>query len=510
MFLAVFVPLIPANWYLASTSFFGRISDLPEYYAASWLILNGHGADIYVLEKIAAAENTLFPSMAGRVVPLFMSPPITVLIAPLALIPVEICHYIWCALLVASIAGAVFVLGKLWNLSLEERLVLWIFLSTFGPVFESIRIAQIAPFMLLALSCSLYFLAKEPLTRSVPASPHASATDAEPADPSSPASTADAEPSDPSSPTPAADAEPTTAYSPKRAASTFAAACFLALLSCKPQILIPILVALAGAGRYKVLSQTIGLIVALALASLLLITPSGWANYQALLSACVNDMAIMHADQNPTVRGQLLRFFLGAAPLVSSLTGGVYLLALGVIFWINRRFRKGVEAGSKRNKAGLNGNRAGSNGNKAGSNGNEEGSNGNEDWLLVVVLTLALGLVCSQYLMTYDVLMLIPAIAVFAKRKLYGRFSPLIFVPAVFIGIVYMLPFYSYIHYGWLLKGEVLNPFFVALLYFAILLAATPFVVAPLASSLATPLGVTPLDVTPFPTGNTEELPTDD
>lgn len=438
--LAVCVPLIPASWYQASASFFGRVSDLPEYYAASWLILNWRGADIYVLQQIAAAENKLFPSMSGRVVPLFMAPPVSVLVAPLALVPVEVCHYMWCALLVLSIAMTVVVIANVFSFSLEQRLLAWIFLCAFGPVFESIRIGQIAPFLLLAFSCALYFLGKEPLTRTASAaSLDSPTTNVEPADPCSRASAVEV------GRPPAVEVEPVGASSPRgRPEGTFWAAFFLALLSCKPQILIPVMVALAGAGMYKVLSLTILFIAALALASLILLGLAGWQNYLSLLSNCFSDISIMHADQNPTVRGQLLRLLAGSSPslqfVVSTLSGCVYLLALGTIYWINRRHReKAFE----------------------------------QDWLASVVLTLPLGLVFSPYLMAYDVLLLVPALAIFSGRKLYARLSPLVVLPAVFIGLVYMLPFYSFVHYDWLLKGALLNPFFFALLYFGLLLAVT-------------------------------------
>lgn len=471
--LGVFVPLIPTSWYLTSASFFGRVSDLPEYYAASWLILNGRGADIYVLQQIAATENILFPSMSGRVVPIFMAPTASMLIAPLALVPVQLCHYLWCAFLVASIALAVLVIANVFRLSLEQRLLAWIFLCTFGPVFESIRIGQIAPFLLLALGCALYFLAKEPLTRTTPASSVDSpTTGVEPADPSAQTSAGRVEQAGSISQPQAVEAPPakasarTTAMSSsapqERALSSFGAACFLALLSCKPQVLIPVMVALAGAGRYRVLFQTLVFIVALALVSLILIGPTGWQNYVSLLSGCFNEMSIMHADQNPTLRGQLLRLLTDSSQrsLVALVSGCAYLLALGAIFLINRRFRE--SGGSKETSI-----------TQAG--GALPALRDGGDWLVVMVLTCPLGLVCSQYLMTYDVLLLVPALAIFARKKLYARLSPFVVLPAVFLGVVYMLPFYSFVHYGWILKGALWNPFFFALLYWALLLAVTAF-----------------------------------
>lgn len=266
----------------ASASF-SKVSDLPEYYAVSKLVLSGHGVDTYSLQQQVATEQAYFPELNGRVIGFFVPPFALPWVVPVGLIPVEIVRYVWKALLVASLGLSVWMTARLFQL--DKKGIFWLIAVTgfSGCVYEALRIDQLACFLLLAMMICIWALKKD-----------------RPA----------------------------------------IAALSLAFLLLKPQEVLPFLVYLVGGKRYRVLLMFLGIAAAVALVGVLEIGGlPGLHNYQKLMSEAVENSSFLQSDLSPTLRGQLYRLLPQAKTISTIVSSGVLLMALAVILWAGRKFR---------------------------------------------------------------------------------------------------------------------------------------------------------------------------
>lgn len=260
---------------------FGRVNDLPEYYAAARLFVENRAADIYRLQVFYPYQQELFPMLGTRGIGLFLPPLAVPLLAPLALIPLNLAPQLWTATISVALVAAIFLLARFFEI--RGQGLKWLIGLTLlsGPACEALRIGQIAPFLLLAFVGFLHFA---------------------------------------------------------RANKIAAAALMLALFVLKPQQMFPLAIFLIGARKFKLLAGAAGIVIALTLISLPFFGIDGYLQYINVVTDKANLLA-MRPDFNPTVRGQFLRFF-GLQSHLPTIAGIVCLLVFTIFaFLLGRKYK---------------------------------------------------------------------------------------------------------------------------------------------------------------------------
>jgi hypothetical protein len=375
--LAIVSPIIPALMLLGGMANPARVSDLPEYYSAVELIKNGLGSQIYVWEKIAPLEHLQFPGMGERMVGLFVPPPAVPLLMPLAWIPLAQALLVWTFILLLALLASIFVLRQLFALSLTETLMVWSVLSISGPAYEALRIGQLAPILLLGFSLACLLL---------------------------------------------------------RRGATSVAAIPLSVLFLKPQELLPFVVFMIGAGKYKPVAVLIAIAGLLTVAAFGLIGMEGFHNYSQLMSFSMLHTQGMQPELSATLRGQLLRFWPDAHAIVTPLSTAVLLVSLLLILFLGWRFR------------------------------------GKQDWLTAALIgAMPLGLLTSLHCHDYDLILLAPSLLALMKSSAARYIPAWLKLAGILAAPLFLLPAYIFVHYHGLLNGGMLvNPLFVVLLIFSV------------------------------------------
>lgn len=372
--LAVPVWVIPLALHL-----FPAVNDLPEYYAAATLALSGKGAGIYDLSLLGAEQHRLFPAMGQRVVGLFIPPFSLPLLLPVALLPVNLAPVLWMGLLALATAASCVLLRKIFNLSKVATLWTIALLSLSGPLFEVFHIGQLAPFLLLSFCGTLLYLARGQDTK-----------------------------------------------------AGFA----LVLLLLKPQEILPVLLYLTAAKKWKPVAIVAGTAAVLGALSFVLVGMEGWRNYFKLVGDSTN-VVFMQPELSSTVRGQLMRIP-GLSPQITSVTSIVALVVVsGIIGYSGWRLR-----GSLRG---------------------------------LLFIAVPLGLLSSLHCHDYDLLLLTPSVIALTKFPPAAKMNSLVAMTALLSSGIIMLPIYIIVHYQWLLTGGVVNPQFIVLLFWAVCLAVFAF-----------------------------------
>ncbi|HEY9870437.1 MAG TPA: glycosyltransferase family 87 protein [Candidatus Obscuribacterales bacterium] len=276
---AVLAPVIPVLLIVQSRAYFGQVSDLPHFYAAARLILAGQGAQIYNVDILGAAEHQLFPEMGQRVVRMHMPPLAVPLLVPLGMLPVGVVDGVWTTTLVLALVASVVALKRIFALSAIQALWLSAVLSIWGPAFEAVRIGQLAPLQLLALSLAVGGFRK---------------------------------------------------------GQDLLAGLLLSILLLKPQQLIPLAVYLIGCRRYRAIAALVASSAVLAVLSLVLFGPGAYQTYFGQLAGSVEQSIWLQPELNPTFRGQLLRIFPYARTAVAMVSFALAVVALAAIFMVGR------------------------------------------------------------------------------------------------------------------------------------------------------------------------------
>lgn len=263
---------------IGSLQNFGKVNDLPQYYAAADMLMNGHAASIYDFRALFQREFQLFPSLA-RGIGLFLPPPAVLILAPLVLLPAAAAPLVWTVLLVVATGLSLALLSRHFKLSKDS--VLWLIGMSLlsGPVVESLRLGQLAPLMLLAVTLFLIGARK---------------------------------------------------YA--------GAGLYLLFLLLKPQQLLPILVCCCGAFRKRLMATTFAGIILLAAASWFIFGQSAMQSYIHAVMDPAN-LDLMQPQLNPTVRGQMMRIFGPTAAIVSWIAAASLLAAVCLIALIGYRNR---------------------------------------------------------------------------------------------------------------------------------------------------------------------------
>jgi Glycosyltransferase family 87 len=271
-----FAPQIPA-----------AVSDLPEYYASSYMLDHGNGAALYLPGEICALEHRLFPGMGERCMVMFSPPPGLIWLAPISLLPLKYAFALWTGVLVCLLSAAVIMIARFCRLT--ERQTLWfaaaICLS--GPLFEAFKTGQLGIVLLFGFTGMLIMLEQK---RYVPA------------------------------------------------------ALFASLLLLKPHYFLPFFACLLGARQYRAILHLFVMLLVASLIAWWLIGQSGFEQFAWLIKTGSTQTELMNPESTVTLRGQLLRLGLlnlswwqpAAATLIAEI---VYGIMIACAFFIGNKLR---------------------------------------------------------------------------------------------------------------------------------------------------------------------------
>lgn len=261
-----------------SLQFFNKINDLPEYFVAAKLALEGNAPSIYKAAEFYAAQERFFPG-GGHGVLLFLPPPAIVWLLFLALIPASLAPAIWTVALSLSLIAALVLIARFYSLRFIDATLLWSATLFSGPAVDAVRIGQLAPLLLLAFVILLFSLID---------------------------------------------------------GSAVTAGVALSFFLCKPQQIIPFAVFLLANRKFAPFAVAGGIATVFSIASLALLGADTFNNYLHLIADPAS-LKIMQPELNPTFKGQLLRLF-GAENSAVSLTSYAMLAASSLfIFFLGRR-----------------------------------------------------------------------------------------------------------------------------------------------------------------------------
>ena len=266
-----------------SLAFFNTINDLPEYYVAAQLALQGKGPLIYIAPEFYAWQDKFFPG-GGHGVLLFIPPPGIIWLLPLALIPAASAPLVWTALLELILMTALILLMRFFRLNFLNSLLLWCFTFFSGAAVDAVRIGQIAPILLLTFTFLLMGLTE---------------------------------------------------------GSAVAAGVALSFFMCKPQQIVPFAIYILGNKKFKPIVIAGAITILFTLGSLLLVGGETYQNYFQLI-ADPNSIKIMQPELNPTIKGQLARL-LGVGSFAVKMAGEICFAISSVMIFLLARKQNGKE-----------------------------------------------------------------------------------------------------------------------------------------------------------------------
>lgn len=135
--------------FYASLAYFNNINDFPEYFSTGSLLKAGKALRIYDLASQFQQQQLDFPGFRQPGVGFFLAPTALPFAFLISLLSPNLAKTIWSISLLLS-APAICILLKTW-LRLQWSSLLWLVavVCSNGPLFESIRIGQPGPFLLL-------------------------------------------------------------------------------------------------------------------------------------------------------------------------------------------------------------------------------------------------------------------------------------------------------------------------------------------------------------------------
>lgn len=259
-------------------------NDLPAFYAAAKLVLSGQAASIYSPDTIIGLEQQIFPGLQDRQLPILHPPFALFTMAPIGLLNLNSVFGVWLGILFVLVIASVVVLCRTFQLSLTCSLWVFAVVCIAGPTWESLRIGQLSPFILLMLTVVVWAI---------------------------------------------------------KSNKAWLAGLMLALAFGKPQDVLPLLVFFVGVGRWKEIAWFLVFLTVMAIASVLLFGLDSYGNYLRLLVHPFRD-AWLQPQVDATVRGQLLRIFPSYWHVINTFSTALMLVVWGAIFALGRMYRNSV------------------------------------------------------------------------------------------------------------------------------------------------------------------------
>lgn len=354
---------------------FAQISDLPEFYAPMKMIVAGSGSQIYVIPELSHIEQFYYPSAARAVVTLFTPPFGLPYFLPLAALPSDLAPAVWKFFLAASLFIGIAFLRAAFKLSFAATCWLTAVVCFSGCAYEALRIDQVSTPIFMCFSAAIWALKNN---------------------------------------------------------RPYLAAFALSGLLCKPQEILPFIIFLVGARRYKTVGALTVIGLVLMAVAYLLIGKDGFVNYSELIKNSITDTRYLVSDISCTLRGQLYRFFPEHRLESHYISLAVLVPCLAACLWIGEKVRR------------------------------------SDRWLEYgLVAVMPLGIVSALYCYYYDLLILVPT-ALLLMTVFEPELPPLGILAGMLGGLAFMLPFSIFIHFNWIMVGHAPNPHFFVLLAFAI------------------------------------------
>lgn len=264
-------------------AFFNTTNDLPEYYVAAQLAVQGKGPLIYNAQEFYAWQDKFFPG-GGHGVLLFIPPPGVIWLLPLALVSASAAPLAWTIFLELVLMAALILLMRFFRLNFIDSLILWCFTFFSGAAFDAVRIGQIAPLLLLAFTFLLIGLTE---------------------------------------------------------GSAIAAGVAFSFFMCKPQQIVPFVLYILGNKKFLPVLIAGGITILFAIGSFFLLGTETYQNYLQLI-ADPNSIKIMQPELNPTIKGQLARM-MGVNNLAVKLAGEICFALSSVLIFLLARKQNGKE-----------------------------------------------------------------------------------------------------------------------------------------------------------------------
>ena len=163
LFAAVAI-LIPGYLVIMSVATaFGKVSDLPQYYSAGWMFINHQGAHVYGMDKLFAVQQRLFPTLDPERlgIGLFLPPLAVPMLLPIALMPLPVAPFMWLTLLTGCVVASLLILRRHFELTLVQFIWMVALVSLSGACYDSLRIGQLSPALLLSLCATVWALRRQ-------------------------------------------------------------------------------------------------------------------------------------------------------------------------------------------------------------------------------------------------------------------------------------------------------------------------------------------------------------
>ncbi len=256
-------------------------NDLPAFYAAAKLVLAGQAASVYRLDTMFDMQHQIFPGLGERALPVPHPPFALFTIAPIGLLSLHSLFDVWTAILFVSLIASVVVLCLTFHLSLKSSLWIFAVLCIYAPTWESLRIGQLSPVILLMLSVAVWAI---------------------------------------------------------KSNKFWLAGMMLALAFGKPQDVLPLLIFFAGVGRWKEIKWFLVFLAIMTIASMMLFGVDSYLNCLRFLVNPYREVWLQ-PQIHATVRGQLLRIFPVYSPAVNTFCSALMLMICGAIFVMGRRYK---------------------------------------------------------------------------------------------------------------------------------------------------------------------------
>lgn len=369
--------VLAAGWLISFfvQPFNGQISDFPQYYAPARLICSGHGSDAYNFAAAAKMQQSSFVGMGTRFVPTYLPPSALFWFLPFGLLSGQYAFILWKIVQFLSMVGAILLLRKTFNLNRKALCYLIAGICASGPAFAATQLGQISMPILLALSSLIWAIRNDRI---------------------------------------------------------WLAAVAISILMLKPQEGLPLLVFMAGAKRYKLISYSVVVLLASFLIVACLTGSQGMSDYLSSLNSGIqkDQTILMQPELGPTIRGQLLRIAPDSKSVISLVSGAAMLLSWLFIFLSGKKFAarpSWLEAG--------------------------------------LLIAVPLGLLTAFHFHSYDLTLLAPPLVLVMAGPLESAMPPWLLLGGFLVVGVFMVPFYMYIHWNYLLQEHwILNPHFFALM----------------------------------------------
>lgn len=259
-----------------------KVSDGPQYYGISRMLADGKGPRVYAQPDYSEVTAECFPELKGRKRETFLAPFSLPWLWPLHLVPSNIFILVWTVFLGLTLLASLLILAKTFNLQIGQSAWFCAFLFLSGSAYESLRIGQLAPLLILSFSGALFFARKE---------------------------------------------------------KWWLVGISLSLLILKPQELLPIAVAFLAADRWKWIPAFASCGMVLLGLSYLMIGTEGYAGYSEIMRDIYNNNNSLHTELAPTIRGQLLLLFPQMVSPITTVTTVVNFAGIALIALLSRKLK---------------------------------------------------------------------------------------------------------------------------------------------------------------------------